>query len=216
MTTRETPKIESNLSATSWRQLHDTLISNQTPRNHAHFLRATAAVQNREAEWRIGCSGGDPDLLLLGDLLLELARLLPQRLHLFPAPLSLSLSHGHARAQAGSRRGPWRRRYPDGRRHRHQHAAVPNNHGRPSFVASSITDTSRTRHSRPMKAQPVLTSRTSGPISPDEWPHESRLRSAPQQASNGQGDFFQNSPSCQAANHLQCRHRLTLAHTRES
>ena len=137
---------------------------------------------------------GIRNLLLLGDLLLELARLLPQRLHLFPAPLSLSLSPGHTRAQAGSRRGPWRRRYPDGLRHRHQHAAVTNNHGRPSFVASSITDTSRTRHSRPMKAQPVLTSSRRKPITPDEWPHEIRLRSAPQQTSNGQGDFFSKFP----------------------
>jgi hypothetical protein len=62
------------------------------------FSSRTGGKWNREAQGRIGVFRvWDPDLLLLGDLLLELARLLPQRLHLSPSSLSLrSRSDTHA------------------------------------------------------------------------------------------------------------------------
>jgi hypothetical protein len=71
-----------------------TQCATKSPQNHAHFLAHLAGKQNRSEAVEGKNRAWDPDLLLLGDLLLEPARLLPQRLHvsLHAPPLGRSLS----------------------------------------------------------------------------------------------------------------------------
>lgn len=132
---------ESNLSGTSRRQPRVTL-SNQTPPKSCPFLYR---AEMRGTKNQMSESGIRRNLLLLGDLLLELARLLPQRLHPLAALLSLSLPPGHTRART-SRKPPWRRRYATQRR---TAAQAPTKHAARS---KTITDGQPAIVRRPLPA----------------------------------------------------------------